>query len=98
MYLKILEICELDPTRFLTSQGLAWQTAFKKTKVNLELLTDIDILLMIEEGIRCGIFHAIHRYVKANNKWSKVFKNEPSEICGRQGCLPQISLGPFLNS
>ena len=41
----------------------------KKTGVNLELLTDNDILLMVEEGIRGGICHAIHKYAKANNKY-----------------------------
>ena len=40
----------------------------KKTGVKLELLTNIDMLLMVEEGIRVAIHHAIHRYAKANNK------------------------------
>ena len=43
----------------------------KKTGVELELLTDYDRLLMIEEGIRGGICHAVHRYPKANNKYTK---------------------------
>ena len=43
----------------------------KKTDVKLELLTDFDILLMVEKGIRGGICHAIHRYAKANNKYMK---------------------------
>ena len=41
----------------------------KKTEVKLELLTDIDMLFIVEEEIRCGICQAIHRYAKANNKF-----------------------------
>ena len=47
---------------------LAWQ---KKTEVKLELLTDIDMLLMVEKRVRGGIYHAIHEYAKANNKYMK---------------------------
>ena len=43
----------------------------KKTEKKLELITDSDILLMAEKGIRGGICHAIHRYAKANNKYMK---------------------------
>ena len=41
----------------------------KKTGVELESLTVNDMLLMVEEGIRGGMCHAIHRYAKANNKY-----------------------------
>ena len=44
---------------------------FKKTGVELVLLINIDMLLMIEKGIRGGICHAIHRYAKANNIYMK---------------------------
>ena len=46
-------------------------SSFRKTEVKLEVLTDIDMLLMVEKGIRGGICHAIHRYVKANAKHMK---------------------------
>ena len=59
----------LDPAHFLSAPGLAWQACLKTTGVNLELLTDIDMLLMVEEGIRGGIRHAIHRYARASNKY-----------------------------
>ena len=66
---------ELDPAHFLSLLGLAWQACLKKTNVELELLTDYDMLLMVEEGIRGGICHSIHRYAKANNKYMKNYNN-----------------------
>ena len=55
-----LKVYELDPAHSLSGPGLAWQACLKKTDVKLELLTDYDMLLMVEEGIRGGICHAIH--------------------------------------
>ena len=66
---------ELDPAHFLSLPGLAWQACLKKTNVELELLTDYNMLLMVEEGIRGGICHSIHRYAKANNKYMKNYNN-----------------------
>ena len=62
---------ELDSAHFISLPGLAWQAYLKKTGAELELLTDYDMLLMIEEGIRGGICHTAHRYAKANNKYMK---------------------------
>ena len=64
-----LKVYELDPAHFLSLAGLAWQACLKKTNVKLELLTDYDMLLMVEEGIRGGICHSIHRQAKASNKY-----------------------------
>ena len=66
-----INIYELDPANVFSAPGLAWQIALKKTKVKLNLLTDIDMLLMVEKVIRGGICHAIYRYAKANSKHMK---------------------------
>ena len=68
---KCIEIYELDPAHFLSAPGLAWQAYLKKRGVKLELLTDINMLLMIEKGTRRGICHAIYKYATANNKYMK---------------------------
>ena len=72
MYLKTVEICvevyELDPRKFLSAPGLAWQAALKKTKAKLDFLTGISMLLMLEKSIRGGKCHSIYLYAKANNK------------------------------
>ena len=55
----------------MSAPGLAWQVYLKRTEIELELLTNIRMLLLLEKEIRGGISHAIHRYVKANNKYIK---------------------------
>ena len=55
----------------ISAPGLAWQAALKKTKVELDLLTDINMLLMVEKSIRGGICHSFYQYAKINNKYMK---------------------------
>ena len=70
----------LDPVYYYTAPGLAWDACLKMTGVNLELLSNIDMLLMIEKGIRGGISIISNRYGKANNKYMKDFnKSELSK-------------------
>ena len=64
-----LEHYSLDPAHFYTSPGLAWKACLRKTRVRLELLTDSDMLLMFERGIRGGITQAVHRYASVNNPY-----------------------------
>ena len=74
-----IKVYELDPAHFLSASGLAWKACLKKTEVELELITDIDMLLMVEKGIRGGICHAILRYAKANNKYMKDYNKDEEE-------------------
>ena len=74
-----LGVYELDPAKFVTASGLAWQASLKTKKVKLDLLTDIDMLLMLEKDISGGISHSIYRYAKACNKYMKDYaKNKES--------------------
>ena len=66
-----LKTYQLNPAIFFSAPGFAWQIALKKTTVKLELLTDIDMILIVGQGIRGGIYNAIYRYAKANNKYMK---------------------------
>jgi hypothetical protein len=60
---------KLDPAWYYTAPGLAWDAALKLTDVELELLSDYDMVLMIKHGIRGGISTISHRYAHANNKY-----------------------------
>ena len=62
---------EVGSAKFISALRLAWQAALKRTEVKLDLLTDIDMLLMIEKDIRGETCDATHRYAKANNKYMK---------------------------
>ncbi|KAL9987185.1 hypothetical protein ACROYT_G001444 [Oculina patagonica] len=72
-----LEKYELDPANYYTSPGLSWDALLKKTGVELELLTDYEMHLFVERGIRGGISMVSKRYAKANNPYVEGF--DPSQ-------------------
>ena len=76
-----LKIYGLDPVYYFTAPGLAWDACLKVTGVQLELLSDQNMLLMFEKGIRGGISIISNRYGKANNKYLRkgYNKNLPSK-------------------
>jgi len=71
----------LDPAHFYSAPGLAWAAALKYTGVELELLTDKDMLLLFEKGIRGELCQAIMHYAKANNKYMGVHYNKDVAYC-----------------
>ena len=71
-----IKVYELGPAHFLSAPGLAWQACSKKTEVEFELITDLDMLLMVEKGIKGGICRAILRYAKANNECMKDYNKD----------------------
>ena len=71
-----LVIYAFDPAHFVSQPGLAWQAVLKKAKVKLDLLTDTDMLSIVEKSIR-GL--TVYGYAKANNKYMRNFdKNKES--------------------
>ena len=76
-----LKIYGLDPVYYFTAPQLAWDACLKMTSVKLELLSNKDMLLMFEEGIRGGISIISNRYGEANNKYMRkgFNKNKPSK-------------------
>ena len=64
---------------FENFRNMCIKVCLKKTGVKLELITDVDMLLRIEKGIRGGICHSVYRHAKANNKYMKIYdKNKES--------------------
>jgi len=57
----------LDPAHYFSAPGMSWDALLKKTKVQLELLTDINMHLFMEKGLRGGVCMVSTRFAKANN-------------------------------
>ncbi|XP_062569833.1 uncharacterized protein LOC134231854, partial [Saccostrea cucullata] len=79
-----IESFDLDPAQYFTLAGMCWSARLKMTKVELELLTDIDQYQMIEKGIRGGVAMMTTRHAEANNPYiPETFdENKPKEYLG----------------
>ena len=76
-----LKIYGLDPAYFVLLPGFAWHACLKITGVKLELITDINMLLMIESGMRGRVCHVICSYAETNNKYMNNYdENEESSF------------------
>ena len=77
-------IYRLDPAHFLSVPGLGWQACSEKTGIVSELLTNVNMILIVEKEIRGGICHAIHRNKK---KESSYLMNLMQTICMNGQCV-----------
>ncbi|KAB0805086.1 hypothetical protein PPYR_02056 [Photinus pyralis] len=76
---KCITTHKLEPAFFYTAPGYTWQSMLNYTKVKLDLLSDIDMILFVEKGIRGGITQCCTKYSKANNKYMEnYFAGKPS--------------------
>ena len=80
MFEKFVSTClyyyGLDPCHCLSSPGLSWNAMLKMNKIELDLISDIDMHLFIEKGMRDGIFYISKRHSKANNKYMECYDND----------------------
>ena len=74
---KVINTCldyyGLDPCHYFTDPGLSWDAMLKITKIELDLISDIDMYLFIEKGMRGGISNIAKRHNKANNKYMECY-------------------------
>ena len=75
-----LEYYELDPCHYFSSPGLSWDAVLKTTKIELELISEIDMQLFIEKGMKGGISYIAKRHGKANNKYMECYDSSKENI------------------
>ena len=79
------EVCldnyKLDPAWYLTAPGLSWDAMLRVTGIKLELLTNSDMLMMVENGTRGGVSMISNRYSEANNKYMDSYDNAKPSKC-----------------
>ena len=75
-----LDYYGLDPCNYFSSPGLSWDAMLKMTKIELDLISDIDMHLFIEKGMRGGISYIAKRHSKANNKYMECYNSSKESI------------------
>ena len=75
-----LKIDKLDLAYYLSAPSLSWQSCLKKNGVTLELLTNENMFLLYEKGIRGGLCNVVQKYAKANNKYMKNYDNTKDSL------------------
>ena len=109
---KFVETClnyyRLDPCHYFSSPGLSWDAMLKMTRIKLELISDVNMHLFIEKGMRGGISYIAKRYIKVNEKKSIMYWdannlygweiNQPLPYCDFNFLTKKEISESFLNS
>ena len=66
---RCLENYDLCPSHYFNAPALSWDSMLGMTKVELDLISDVDKYLLFEKGMRGGVSYISKRYSKANNKY-----------------------------
>ena len=70
----------LDPCHYFSSPGLSWDAMLKMTGIELELISDIDMHMFIEKGMRGGISYIAKTHSKANNKYTENYDSSKKNV------------------
>ena len=76
-----LDYYRLDPCHYFSSLGLSWDAMLKMIRLELELISDIDMHLFIEKRMRGGISYIAKRHSKANNKYMECYDSSKESTC-----------------
>ncbi|CAG9794210.1 unnamed protein product [Diatraea saccharalis] len=71
---------ELDPAHYYSIAGFSWNAMLKSTNINLELITDLEMLLFIKKAIRGGYMQCSKRHVVANNKYLQNYDKSKQDV------------------
>ena len=66
----------LCPSRYLSAPALSWDALANMTKNQLEIITDLDMYISFEKGMRGGVSYIFNRYSEANNKYLKSYNQK----------------------
>ena len=61
-----LNYYQLDPCHYFSSPGLSWDAILKMTGIKVELISNINMHLFIEKGMRGGTSYISKRYSEIN--------------------------------
>jgi hypothetical protein len=81
----VREVDRLEALHYLTLPQLCWDSALKKTKVELELLTDPAMYSFVESGMRGGVSVITHRAATMRNPYIGTAPCEAAKITANGG-------------